>query len=75
MSVTVLSVLLLSLIAWPVRGQTNEYRFSHINVNHGLSHNQIKSIFKDKTGFLWVGTISGLNRYDGYNVKVFCFPK
>src|SRR5688500_9359212 len=27
--------------------------------------------FKDQKGFVWVGTISGLNRYDGYEVKTF----
>lgn len=51
--------------------QTSQYRFTRINVDHGLSHNQIKSIFRDRQGFLWIGTISGLNRYDGYSIKVF----
>lgn len=52
-------------------GQNTQYRFNRIDVNDGLSHNQTKAIFKDRSGFLWVGTISGLNRYDGYGVKVF----
>lgn len=51
--------------------QSDQYRFSHLDANDGLSHNQIKSFFKDSQGFLWIGTISGLNRYDGYNVKIF----
>lgn len=58
-------------VAATVGAQTNEYRFSRIDVNNGLSHNQIKSILKDEKGFLWIGTISGLNRYDGYTVKTF----
>ena len=37
----------------------------------GLSHPTVNCIFQDKTGFLWLGTINGLNRYDGYNYKVF----
>src|SRR5205085_562519 len=37
----------------------------------GLSSNQINSIVKDEKGFLWFGTMSGLNRYDGYNFKIF----
>ena len=68
------SILLIAamLAAWfSLRAQTNEYRFSRLNVNHGLSHNQIKTIFKDRHGFLWVGTISGLNRYDGYTFRTF----
>lgn len=51
--------------------QTNEYRFTRINSNRGLSDNQIKTVYKDGNGFVWIGTVSGLNRYDGYNVKVF----
>ena len=51
--------------------QSAQYRFSHVNINHGLSNNQIKCFLKDRKGFVWIGTISGLNRYDGYNVKTF----
>jgi signal transduction histidine kinase/ligand-binding sensor domain-containing protein/CheY-like chemotaxis protein/AraC-like DNA-binding protein len=52
-------------------GQSNQYRFSHLDISNGLSHNQVTSIFKDSKGFMWFGTSSGLNRYDGYNFKVF----
>lgn len=48
-----------------------DYRFTHINASHGLSHNRVTSIYKDKTGFLWIATISGLNRYDGSTIKVY----
>lgn len=47
-----------------------DYRFTHVNVSHGLSHNRVTGIYKDKRGFLWIATISGLNRYDGNTVKV-----
>lgn len=47
------------------------YRFSQLGIKNGLSHNQVNSFIKDKTGYLWIGTASGLNRYDGYNIKVF----
>ncbi|HEY3405572.1 MAG TPA: two-component regulator propeller domain-containing protein, partial [Ohtaekwangia sp.] len=47
------------------------YKFTHVDINQGLSHNQANCILKDRKGFLWVGTLSGLNRYDGYTVKVF----
>jgi signal transduction histidine kinase/ligand-binding sensor domain-containing protein/DNA-binding response OmpR family regulator len=48
-----------------------DYRFKHVNASHGLSHNRVTSIYKDKTGFLWIATISGLNRYDGNTIKVY----
>jgi signal transduction histidine kinase/ligand-binding sensor domain-containing protein/DNA-binding response OmpR family regulator len=51
--------------------QTHHYRFTRLDVNQGLSHNQVKTVLKDKEGFIWFGTNSGLNRYDGYTLKVF----
>jgi signal transduction histidine kinase/ligand-binding sensor domain-containing protein/DNA-binding response OmpR family regulator len=51
--------------------QPEPYQFMHVNVNDGLSHNEVLSFLKDKRGFLWIGTVSGLNRYDGYSMKVF----
>jgi signal transduction histidine kinase/ligand-binding sensor domain-containing protein/DNA-binding response OmpR family regulator len=53
------------------RAQPEHYQFRHLNINQGLSHNQVNCFFKDKKGFLWIGTISGLNRFDGYNVKTY----
>src|SRR5438105_4776546 len=51
--------------------QSNQYRFSQLDIHNGLSHNQVNCIFKDSEGFMWFGTASGLNRFDGYTVKVF----
>lgn len=47
------------------------YIFHHLNTNDGLSNTNVKSILRDKYGFLWIGTNSGLNRYDGYGFKVY----
>src|SRR5690606_42114668 len=52
-------------------GQSEQYRFSRLDPNLGISHDRIKCFFKDTKGFLWIGTVSGLNRYDGYSLKVF----
>jgi signal transduction histidine kinase/ligand-binding sensor domain-containing protein/DNA-binding response OmpR family regulator len=51
--------------------QKEQYKFRHLTINDGLSHNQVNTIFKDKTGFVWIGTNSGLNRFDGYQVKTY----
>lgn len=47
------------------------YQFSHLDITDGLSDNQVNCIYKDKKGFMWFGTTSGLNRYDGNKFKVF----
>jgi signal transduction histidine kinase/ligand-binding sensor domain-containing protein/DNA-binding response OmpR family regulator len=52
-------------------GQSSKYKFSHLDITKGLSDNHINCIFKDKKGFMWFGTTSGLNRYDGYKFRIF----
>ena len=51
--------------------QTDIYQFAHVDFTQGLSHNQVNCVYKDQRGFVWFGTMSGLNRYDGYSIKVF----
>ncbi len=41
--------------------------FKQLSTAEGLSNNSVKSIFRDSRGFLWIGTTSGLNKYDGYS--------
>lgn len=61
--------LLFIYTSFPVLGQ--QRRFVHIDTRLGLSHSHTKAIYRDDAGFLWVGTESGLNRFDGYTIKVF----
>src|SRR5215208_5868038 len=51
--------------------QSASYHFTHLDFNQGLSNNQVNSIYKDKKGFMWFGTMSGLNRFDGYTFRTF----
>ena len=43
----------------------------NISTEHGLSHHSVNTIYQDEFGFIWVGTLDGLNRYDGHRFKVF----
>jgi signal transduction histidine kinase/ligand-binding sensor domain-containing protein/DNA-binding response OmpR family regulator len=63
-------ILLLTCV-WPIYGQKPQYRFTRFNSAQGLSNNQVTSVLKDQRGFVWIGTMSGLNRFDGYSCKVF----
>lgn len=51
--------------------QSGPVQFSQMDLSDGLSHNQVNAILKDHKGFMWFGTLSGLNRYDGQVMKVF----
>lgn len=46
-------------------------RFEHINSSQGLSQNAALRLYCDKEGYLWIGTMNGLNRYDGYSFRIF----
>ncbi len=50
---------------------SDNIRFGHISTENGLSSNTVFSIHKDQFGFIWIGTMSGLNRFDGYEIKTF----
>ena len=49
----------------------SQIRFNHLNVEDGLSQSVVTCILQDDNGFMWFGTQDGLNRYDGYNFKIF----
>ena len=62
----------LYLVLWPGWvAYAQEYIFDTeiINVEDGLPHRNAYSIVQDKEGYIWVSTIAGLGRYDGYGFK------
>ncbi len=44
-----------------------QYEFKRLTVRNGLAHNNIYTLFQDKSGFIWAGTQSGLSKFDGYS--------
>jgi two-component sensor histidine kinase/ligand-binding sensor domain-containing protein len=51
--------------------QEDNIQFSHITVEDGLSLNVVTKVYQDRHGFMWFGTYNGLNRFNGYDFKIF----
>src|SRR5271168_1996957 len=48
-----------------------DIRFTRLSTTEGLSQIKVSQVLQDDQGFMWFGTQYGLNRFDGYNFKVF----
>ena len=59
------------LIVEEVSAQQPNIQFTHLSLEQGLSQSSVCAIVQDHQGFLWFGTQDGLDRYDGYDFKVF----
>ncbi len=51
--------------------QDMSIRFEQITTEDGLSQSTVNTILQDSRGFLWFATEDGLNRYDGYEFKIY----
>lgn len=54
-----------------IAGHAQNVIFETLNSRHGLSQNSVTTILEDSEGYMWFGTRSGLNKFDGYNFTVF----
>lgn len=58
-----------------VSSPTEPYRgylqFDHYGLEQGLSQSTVNCIIQDQQGFMWFGTQDGLDRFDGYNFKIY----
>jgi ligand-binding sensor domain-containing protein/serine phosphatase RsbU (regulator of sigma subunit) len=53
------------------RVSAQDYKFNQISSENGLSQTTVNCIMQDRMGFMWFGTQEGLNRYDGFNIRIF----
>ncbi len=70
-SMNILKVILIFFLSITSFPQTEEYIFKQFTDADGLSQSTIFAMLQDQEGYLWLGTIDGLNRYDGYEFRVY----
>ncbi len=58
-------------VALSANSPQQNFAFECVTLDQGLSQSTVASILQDKSGYIWFGTIDGLNKYDGYNFTVY----
>lgn len=62
---------ILFLLSFTFTFTQNEIQFDRIDSNDGMSNNSISNIYEDHSGFIWISTLDGVNRFDGYEFEIF----
>ena len=59
------------LLALTVKAHCGSLYYKRITNKDGLSQNWVRCIYQDRVGFMWFGTSGAINRYNGYECKVY----
>lgn len=51
--------------------QSLQLKLNHLTTENGLSQSTGLSILQDSEGYMWFGTRNGLNRYNGYDFRIY----
>lgn len=65
------SLLLCVCLTVEGRNKVTRLRSVDVGIGDGLSNNSVTAFYQDRQGFMWIGTMDGLNRYDGYEFLTF----
>ncbi len=61
------------LLASTLLAQSQQFRYQLLEGANGLNRNRVLAFHEDHNGFMWIGTRSGLAKYDGYTSKLFYY--
>lgn len=53
--------------------QPSSFNFRKLGINDGLHDGTVKCVAQDTFGFIWIGTVGALNRFDSKKVEVFAY--
>lgn len=67
----ILALIVLNLVVIVNNLVSQQIKFEHINRENGLPVNSVTALYQDNDGFIWMGSMYGLIKYDGTNFKSF----
>lgn len=70
-NITANTLLIFFLALISLQSKAQNIPFGHFSVQEGLSNSYVNCLLQDSYGFMWFGTDDGLNRFDGYEIKIF----
>ena len=65
--ISLISIVYMSILC-PISISANE-SFKNIGIQNGLAHTDANCVAQDSTGLIWIGTNSGLQNFDGYQLQ------
>src|SRR5580658_9123186 len=64
-------LILLIMLVLSHRVFAQEYSYTHYDISDGLAGSTVYCITQDAAGFIWVGTETGVSRFDGTHFRNF----
>jgi signal transduction histidine kinase/ligand-binding sensor domain-containing protein len=63
---------IIAILVWQTcPAQDYNTYFHHLTVENGLSEATNTYVYRDSRGFAWISSLSGLNRFDGRQIRVY----
>lgn len=64
-------VIFLVSINIPILTYSSEFMFYNMTASNGLSQTSVSTIYQDSSGYIWIGTKNGLNKYNGFDLEIY----
>ena len=67
-------IFLILLVLFDINGNSNNsvehkpFQFEYLTIDQGLTNNRVQYFSQDSSGYIWIATGNGVNKYNGYEV-------
>ncbi|GAA0711851.1 two-component regulator propeller domain-containing protein [Paraclostridium ghonii] len=70
-----INIVVFAYYSLDIYANKNNITFNDFNIEQGISQTTIEAIFQDSKGYVWLGTNDGLNKFNGYDFKVYNYEE